>query len=193
MTEEATFFQRLGAFLAAFTTNFLTKMSGSISALAAIAGLFFSGFARISLCVVAAVSFVVASYAIWKSQQEEILRLRKRPYDGAVKSFVTSQLASLGADHRDLLRYFAVSGEVWVENLQTDCGVAAGLLNPVLTTTAGTRLIVREERAIPGRAGTHLFWWIAPQYLPVVKDALFPREEATPQVWFCTRMVFPTV
>jgi hypothetical protein len=185
-------FKSILRFLAAFATNLLTKMSGSISALALIAGFFFSGFARMSFHVVAAVSFVVASYAIWKFQEDEIVKLRMRPYDDAVNGFVRTQLASLGADHRDLLRYFAMSGEVWIDHLQSDCGVAVGVLNPVLTATALTRLLAREERPISGRSGTHMFWWIASQYLPVIKDTLFPRKEATPQEWFEGRMIFPT-
>jgi hypothetical protein len=185
-------FKSILRFLAAFTTSVLAKMSGAISALALIVGFFLSGFVQISFYVVSAVSFVVASYAIWKSQDDVIAKLRKRPYDDAVEGFVTTQLATLGADHRDLLRYFATSGEVWIDDLQADCGVAVGVLNPVLTATAQTRLLAREERPISGRSGTHMFWWIASQYLPVVKDTLFPRKEATPQQWFQGRMIFPT-
>jgi len=70
-------------FLAAFTTSVLARMSGAISALVLIATFFFSGFARSSFCIVSATAFVVASYAIWKSQEDEIAKLRKSPYDDA--------------------------------------------------------------------------------------------------------------
>lgn len=181
----------IGKFLTAFAGSWLTIMSGAISALATICVFFFSGFAQHSLVVLAVVSFLVAAFTIWKAQEDEVIKLKKRPYDHAVKVFVTTQLDSLGVSHRDLLRYLAICGEVWIENLQADCGVTGQVFNPVLTATAKTRLIDHEERPISGRSGTHLFWWIAPQYLPVIKDVLFPRRELAPQQWFQGQMIFP--
>jgi hypothetical protein len=179
-------------FLAAFTTSVLAKMSGAISALAYIATFFSSGFARSSFYVVSATAFVVASYAIWKSQEDEIAKLRKRPYDEAAKKLVTTQLNPLGTNHRDILRYLAVAGDVWADKLQLDSGVADAVLNPVLTETAETQLITYEQRPISGRPGLHVCWLIPSQYLPVIKDMLFPRVEATPQEWFNGRITFPT-
>lgn len=167
-------------------------MSGAISVLAFIVGLLFPGFVRHSFLAVSAASFFVGSYAIWKSQEDKIATLSTRPYDEAVKGFVAAQLNSLGPEHRDLLRYFAISGEVLIDKLQSDCGVAVeDDLNPVLNATAHTGLIIHEEKPISGKAGLHVFWRMAPQYLPITKDTLFPRTETTPQRWFRGFTIFP--
>jgi hypothetical protein len=178
-------------FLAAFTTSMLAKMSGAISALAFIATFFFSGFARGSFYAVSATAFVVASYAIWKPKEDEIAELRKRPHDDAVKTLVTTQLNPLGTNHRDILRYLAVSGDVWADKLLLDSGVAEAVLNLVLTETAQTQLITYEQRPVSGRPGLHVCWLIPSQHLPVIKDILFPRVEAAPQELFKNRITFP--
>src|ERR1700739_2834058 len=95
-----------GNFLRAFTTDWLTLMSGPLAVPFAIVATFASGWSRDLLLLLAAACIIFASFRVWERQQEEIIRLKVRPYDEAQQQLVNAKLAPLGSDERDVLRYF---------------------------------------------------------------------------------------
>jgi len=170
-----------GDYLKAFGQDWLTLMSGPLAVPFAILASFFSGWGRALLLLLAAACIIFASFRVWRTQQGEIARLRVRPYDEEQQRLVSVRLTRLGADERDLLRYFVQFGEREQQRIYADAGIEANDFGRILTQVSGTGLLERQERPKSGRAGTDLFWWVNLQFIEVLKDALFPRQEDVPQ------------
>jgi len=174
-------------FLRAFGQDWLTLMSGPLAVPFAIAATFFSGWARSLLLMLAASCIVFASFRVWRNNQREIAKLKIRPYDDTQKELVNGMLAPLGADERDVLRYFLQFGEREQQRIFTDAGINDTEFGPIFTRVANTGLLNREERQKAGRAGLDLFWWVNPQFVEVLKGKLFPRNEKLAQRCFLAR------
>jgi hypothetical protein len=171
-------------FLRAFGDDWLASMSGPASVPFAIAAVFVSGWARPSLLFLAATCIVFASFRVWKKQREEIVRLRARPYDEDQRLLVKAMLGPLGSDERDVLRYFVRFGERESQRIYTDAGIGAAEFGAILTRVDKAGILERQERPKVGRASTDLFWRVNPQFVEVLKDELFPRQEGSPERLF---------
>ncbi len=171
-------------FLRAFGHHWLTLMSGSLSVVLLIATTFVSGWNKFGLLLLAAACLIFASFRVWRNQQEEITRLRIRPYDAVQLGIVRGMLAPLGPDERDVIRYFVQFGEREQQRVYAEAGINATQFGGILTRADESRLLDREERPKPGRAGTDLFWWANEQFTAVLKDELFPRREPATQRCF---------
>jgi hypothetical protein len=174
-------------FLRAFTTDVLTLMSGPLAVPFAIAATFVSGWSRALLLILAAACIVFASFRVWKKQQEEIIKLRIRPYDQAQQGLVRGMLAPLGSDERDVVRYFLHFGERESQNLFRDAGISEAEFGAILTRVNKAGLLEREERPKVGRASIDSFWRVNEQFIEVLRDELFPRQENSPPRLFVSR------
>lgn len=173
-------------FLRAFGSDWLTLMSGPLAVPFAIAATFVSGWSRALLLLLAATCIVYASFRVWKKQQEEIIRLKVRPYDEEQQGVVKAMLAPLGSDERDVLRHFLHFGERESQKLYADARINANEFGAILTRVDKTGILEREERPKVGRASTDLFWRLNSQFVEVLKDELFPRQENSPKRLFLT-------
>src|SRR5260370_13142761 len=171
-------------FMRAFGHHWLTLMSGSLSVVLLIATTFVSGWNKFGLLLLAAACLIFASFRVWRNKQEEITRLRIRPYDAVQLGIVRGMLAPLGPDERDVIRYFVQFGEREQRRVYVEAGNNATQFGGILTRADESRLLDREERPKPGRAGTDLFWWANEQFTAVLKDELFPRREPATQRCF---------
>ena len=174
-------------YLRAFGQDWLTLMSGPLAVPFAIAATFYSGWARTLLLMLGASCIIFASFRVWRNQQYEIAKLKIRPYDDTQRELVSGMLTPLGADERDVLRYFLQFGEREQQRIFADAEINDIEFGPIFTRAAKTGLLNREERPKAGRAGLDLFWWVNPQFVEVLKDELFPRNEGSAQRCFVTR------
>jgi hypothetical protein len=159
-------------------------MSGPLSVPLAFIAVFVSGWTRVGLLFLSAACLIFASFRIWRNQQKEITKLKVRPYEESQRQLVLGMLAPLGSDERDVLRYFVQFGKREQQRIYAEAGIDETEFGRILTRVNETRLLDREERQKPGRAGTDLFWWVNEQFTAVLKDELFPRREATTQRCF---------
>src|SRR5260370_28768066 len=153
-------------FLRAFGHHWLTLMSGSLSVLLLIATTFVSGWNKFGLLLLAAACLIFASFRVWRNQQEEITRLRIRPYDAVQLGIVREMLAPLEPDERDVLRYFVQFGEREQQRVYAEAGINATEFGGILSRADESLLLDIEELQKPRPPGTTLFW--------------LPHEQSTP-------------
>jgi hypothetical protein len=109
--------------------------------------------------------------------------LQVRPYGHAHEELAQRKIDSLGPSERDLLRYLLHFGETEQERLSAASAMGTAFAE-TLDKVARTQLINKIERSKLGRAGIDSFWQVRPEFVEVLRDLLFPRQEQVHQTFF---------
>ncbi len=104
--------------------------------------------------------------------QQEIEKLKIKPYDVALKNEAELKLKKFTDQGREVLRYILLHGPVPAIKLNVP-GVDWPNTSTARTTGEDNNLIRRIENRYPG--GLDLYWDITEQFKPVLKDLLFPK------------------
>ncbi len=128
------------------------------------------------------VAVLVASYDVYRKQQREIERLRVRPYDEAHRNLVERIITRLGPIERDLLRYLLHHQPLDRRHLLAASNLNENVFGESLTTLsrAGLAEFYTDETR------RYQYWRIREQFVEVLRDLLFPRQEEEEQQYFLT-------
>lgn len=190
------------AFLRAFGSDWLTRMSGPASVpLAAVAIFEPKAPLKILFGCLAVSSFLFSSYRVWRTerlsaqraatapknerQQEidrltaanaELLkeneRLRIKPYDEAHRKLVDDKLKGLSGTELDLLRFLLHRGRTDHAFLERCCQDTPEVFRSILEHVRQEGLISRTEQLRVGRSGTEVFWEINPALETAIRHLL---------------------
>ena len=107
--------------------------------------------------------------------QQEIERLKVRPYDLAQGTLAETKIRPLSVVSRDLLRYLLQHGPEEAPRLYA-LALSTGLDNP---TFHETFMALRQRELIQCPPEQSL-WHVNPRYEGILEDLLFPRDESEP-------------
>ena len=132
--------------------------------------------------------FVISAYrAAWILQRqseaelarlrEEITRLKIRPYDEAQRKLVEKKMSGWGNSEKELLRFLLQHGPSESRVIAGAFRGAQSFGYEILTALLHDGVVNRTERQNPGRASTTTHWQVNSQFIDVLKDLLFQRNE----------------
>jgi hypothetical protein len=182
-------------YLKKFVKDWSALMSGSLSVPFMILALYVPGWSKPLVWILAAMCLIVASYLVFRTLyvelaarisllEEEIRQLKIRPYDDAQRRLVMQKIGPLQADDRDLLRYLVQFGEREQTRIFDESGIDHNEFSKSFDRVAKSGLLVMEEKPKIGRAGIDNYWRINSNFVEVLRDQLFPRQEESPQRYF---------
>ena len=106
--------------------------------------------------------------------QQEIEKLKIKPYDVALRDEAELKLKKFTDQGREVLRYILLHGPVYDPKLNVS-GVDSESRNAALKTGVSNSLIRRTDKRPYGTPRTEAYWDITEQFKPVLKDLLFPK------------------
>jgi hypothetical protein len=135
-----------------------------------------------------AVLFVISAYRTsWRLRQatereherllEQIEDLKKRPYDVDHRKLAEGKLQELTTTGRDLLRFLLHRGRTDFSFILAACQTDRKLFQEAFEAMRLSGLIVKSDQQAPGRASLIPFLEINPEFTPMLKDLLYPRDE----------------
>jgi len=117
------------------------------------------------LICLAAIGILYACYQVWRDSMDTALRtietLSYRPYDEAHKKLAEMKLEELSEECKDAVNFLLHHGETEGDELVKHCKRTPGCYIDIQRAREN-RLLVVEEKPIPGRAGVRYWWRVNP-------------------------------
>jgi hypothetical protein len=188
---------RLTTYLHAFSSDWLTGMSGPLSVpFAALALWVPSASQKAVWACLAVLSVLFASYRVWRNERRyasaqleaimsakdteiESLKaerdsLKRRPYDEEHRQLAESKVNKLSEVSKDLVCFLLHHGKTEAEELRKHCQHDPEF-NDAVQRAREAGLVLNTQTGNPGRSSVLYFWEVNPQFETVLRDLLGKR------------------
>ncbi len=111
-------------------------------------------------------------------RDEEIVRLKVRPFTKAQQDSIDAKLKELDGTARDLLRFLLDRGESDTETVRKASQVHANSLEAAVEILKARGLIIKRDDASFLPAYIVSYWRVNPQCEQILQELLYPRNES---------------